>query len=135
MTLPSGSSQTRRLRLFFIFLSKMVLACCVDGCRSIKQPSLRISFHRFPMEDPERLRQWLFMLNMDLNTPFHALSKFFVCQNHFQAKDYYNTLRPKCRRRLLKTKAIPTRLIRKPPCSEFSEPTDAYGNGLVSLPP
>uniref|UniRef100_A0A3Q2ZYZ1 THAP-type domain-containing protein n=1 Tax=Kryptolebias marmoratus TaxID=37003 RepID=A0A3Q2ZYZ1_KRYMA len=110
----------------------MVPACCVDGCRTIKRP--RIVFHRFPLGEPVRLRQWLFRLNMDINTPFRALGKLFVCQKHFQANDYYHTLKPRCRRRLLKSRAIPTQFIPEPALSEAAEHTGTCRSGTGKAP-
>uniref|UniRef100_A0A3B5BAK4 THAP domain-containing protein 1 n=1 Tax=Stegastes partitus TaxID=144197 RepID=A0A3B5BAK4_9TELE len=87
----------------------MVLKCCVDSCYSIKRPNL--SFHRFPLGDPERLRQWLLSLDMDVNTPLRLLSKLFVCQKHFQPDDYHSDppLQPSRRHRTLRTTAVPDR--------------------------
>lgn len=87
----------------------MVQACCVDSCLSIKRP--RCSFYEFPLDDPERLRQWLFSLDMDLDTPSHVLSELFVCQRHFQDSDYYDPSPPGSRRQCLKTRAVPTQFI------------------------
>uniref|UniRef100_A0A668TS56 THAP domain-containing protein 1 n=1 Tax=Oreochromis aureus TaxID=47969 RepID=A0A668TS56_OREAU len=66
----------------------MVHKCCVETCLTIKRPN--IVFHRFPLSDSEKLRQWLFTLNMDLKTPRYVLGKLFVCQKHFQPDDYYD---------------------------------------------
>lgn len=97
----------------------MVQTCCVDSCNITKRPN--VVFHRFPFGDPERLRQWLETLNMDVNTPLHALSKLFVCQKHFHPDDYYDVHQQLTRRaRLLKTTAVPTQLLHMP------DPTDTY---------
>lgn len=88
----------------------MVNRCCVDACNNTKQRN--IVFHRFPVVDPERLRQWLFALNMDVNTPLYVVSKLFVCQQHFEPDDYYDYHyspdQSSRRGRLLKTTAVPT---------------------------
>ncbi|XP_047465812.1 lethal(3)malignant brain tumor-like protein 2 isoform X2 [Mugil cephalus] len=85
----------------------MVLKCCVDACMCTKRPS--IIFHRFPLGDPEKVRQWLFSLNMSANTPPHILSRLYVCGNHFKAGDYRDALEPTSRRaHLLKTSAVPS---------------------------
>ncbi|XP_047234119.1 lethal(3)malignant brain tumor-like protein 2 isoform X3 [Girardinichthys multiradiatus] len=87
----------------------MANACCVDSCNSKRS---NVIFHRFPLGDPERLRQWLFTLNMDPNTPVHVLNRIFVCQKHFQLDDYQEThSHPSRRGRLLKATAVPTQLI------------------------
>ncbi|XP_032357541.1 lethal(3)malignant brain tumor-like protein 2 isoform X3 [Etheostoma spectabile] len=96
----------------------MVHKCCVDSCWNTKRPDL--VFHRFPLGDPHRLRQWLLALNMDVNTPLHVLNKRFVCQKHFDPDDYYDCLaEPTRRSRLLKSTAVPTHTseTRDPPAS------------------
>ncbi|XP_044034921.1 lethal(3)malignant brain tumor-like protein 2 isoform X2 [Siniperca chuatsi] len=99
----------------------MVHTCCVDACCTTKRPNL--VFHRFPLGDPERLRQWLFALSMDVSTPLHALSKLFVCQKHFQPDDYYDCSDlPSRRARLLKATAVPTQ-FRATHTSETGDPT------------
>lgn len=85
----------------------MVHTCCVDACCNTKRPNL--VFHRFPVGDQGRLWQWLFALNMDVNTPLHILNKLFVCQKHFQPDDYYDPSGvPSRRARLLRATAVPT---------------------------
>uniref|UniRef100_A0A8C4HMP9 THAP domain-containing protein 1 n=1 Tax=Dicentrarchus labrax TaxID=13489 RepID=A0A8C4HMP9_DICLA len=56
----------------------MVHRCCVDACSNTKRP--RLAFHRFPLVDPERLRQWLFNPHMGPNAR--------VCSDHFLDGDY-----------------------------------------------
>ncbi|XP_032430475.1 lethal(3)malignant brain tumor-like protein 2 isoform X3 [Xiphophorus hellerii] len=87
----------------------MPKTCCVDSCLSRRSDFI---YHRFPVSDPERLRQWLFTLGMDPNTPVHVVSKIFVCQKHFQPDDYLET--DSCVRRrgpLLKITAVPTECV------------------------
>uniref|UniRef100_A0A3Q3JLC5 THAP domain-containing protein 1 n=1 Tax=Monopterus albus TaxID=43700 RepID=A0A3Q3JLC5_MONAL len=99
----------------------MVHKCCVDSCWNTKRANL--TFHRFPLGDAERLRQWLFALNMDVKTPLHILSKLFVCQKHFQHDDYYDAAnQPSRRGRLLKPNAVPTQ-FRHTHTSETGGPT------------
>lgn len=100
----------------------MALRCCVDDCLTTKHPN--VIFHGFPLVDPERLRQWLLALDIDVNTPLHVLSKLFVCQKHFQLNDYYDYHYPDQtvrRGRLLKTTAVPTQLN----TSGTGDPTDS----------
>ncbi|XP_014862898.1 PREDICTED: lethal(3)malignant brain tumor-like protein 2 isoform X2 [Poecilia mexicana] len=87
----------------------MPKTCCVDSCLSRRSDFV---YHRFPLNDPERLRQWLFTLGMDPNTPVHVVSKMFVCQKHFQPDDYLET--DSCVRRrgpMLKITAVPTECV------------------------
>uniref|UniRef100_A0A4W6G0G9 L3MBTL histone methyl-lysine binding protein 2 n=1 Tax=Lates calcarifer TaxID=8187 RepID=A0A4W6G0G9_LATCA len=103
----------------------MVFTCCVETCWNTKRPGL--VFHRFPLGHPERLRRWLFALNMDVNTPLRVLNKLHVCQDHFQSEDYYDILDQKTRRaRILKTTAVPNQFIHT---LETGDPA----SGVVSL--
>lgn len=104
----------------------MVLKCCVDNCWNTKRPNL--AFHRFPLGDAERLRQWLFALNMDANTPPHVVDKLFVCQKHFQADDYCAADQQNRRGRFLRTNAVPSQFGHTRP----SEAGDAYLDVVVS---
>lgn len=84
----------------------MVNYCCVESCSS-KQ--IGITFHRLPMSNPERLRQWLFILNIDPKTPNHVLSKLVVCHKHFSDDDYVQADAFQSRRsHILKATAVPT---------------------------
>ncbi|XP_028263695.1 lethal(3)malignant brain tumor-like protein 2 isoform X3 [Parambassis ranga] len=101
----------------------MVHKCCVDSCYNVKRPNL--AFHRFPFCNPERLRQWLCTLNMDVNTPLHVLVKLFVCQKHFQPEDYCMMENSNRRGRLLKNTAVPTQFINAH-TSETDQHSDIY---------
>ncbi|XP_030610859.1 lethal(3)malignant brain tumor-like protein 2 isoform X3 [Archocentrus centrarchus] len=102
----------------------MVHKCCVDTCLAIKRPNL--VFHRFPLGDPDRLRQWLFTLSMDLKTPRYVLGKLFVCQKHFQPDDYHDVQSVTTRRgRLLKATAVPTQFTHSYTSSD-GDPTAAW---------
>lgn len=102
----------------------MVHKCCVETCLTIKRPN--IVFHRFPLSDPEKLRQWLFTLNMDPKTPRYVLGKLFVCQKHFQPDDYYDVQNlPSRRGRLLKPTAVPTQFTHAH-YSEEDHPTNVW---------
>lgn len=97
----------------------MVIRCCAHNCRTYKRPNL--VFHRFPLGDPNRLRQWLSGLNMDGNTPPHVLTNLFVCQKHFQPDDYHAGSDPSRPSRLLKSTAVPN-LSESPMSTAAGEP-------------
>lgn len=102
----------------------MVHKCCVETCLTIKRPN--IVFHRFPLSDQEKLRQWLFTLNMDPRTPRYVLGKLFVCQKHFQPDDYYDVQNlPSRRGRLLKPTAVPAQFTHAH-YSEEDHPTNIW---------
>ncbi|KAG8009002.1 Lethal(3)malignant brain tumor-like protein 2 [Nibea albiflora] len=118
------------------FFSRTKRFCSISCSRSYSSNSkkssilarLQLAFHRFPLADPERLRQWLCALNMDVNTPLHVVSKLFVCQKHFQPDDYHTAPhQPSRRGRILRTTAVPTR-FRQAHTSETGDPTASVGH-------
>ncbi|XP_050993318.1 zinc finger MYM-type protein 4 isoform X3 [Labeo rohita] len=74
----------------------MVLTCAYPGCRNLfKSVRLRAStqtgkltFHRFPTFEPDRLHLWLLALQMDINTPMRLLKVWRVCSEHFAPDDF-----------------------------------------------
>lgn len=74
----------------------MVLTCAYPGCRNLfKSVRLRAStqtrkltFHRFPTFEPDRLQLWLLALQMDINTPMRLLKVWRVCSEHFSPDDF-----------------------------------------------
>lgn len=74
----------------------MVLTCAYPGCRNLfKSVRLRAStqtgkltFHRFPTFEPDRLHLWLLALQMDINTPMRLLKVWRVCSEHFSPDDF-----------------------------------------------
>ncbi|KAI3365530.1 hypothetical protein L3Q82_010615, partial [Scortum barcoo] len=106
----------------------MVHKCCVPACGSTKRPDL--VFHRFPLVDAQRPRQWLCALGMDADTPLHTLAKLFVCQRHFRPSDYYDSSdQPSRRARLLKTSAVPAR------SGHACDPDDPSAAGVIHPEP
>ena len=55
--------------------------------------------------NPERLKLWLLALNLDINTPEHALICKRVCSDHFFDDDFKPTQEGD--RRFLKMSAVP----------------------------
>lgn len=104
----------------------MVVKCCVDSCSNHKRPNL--VFHRFPLGDPDRLRQWLLALTMDVNTPLHVVGKLFICQKHFLPENYHRSLDPSVRARLLKPTAVPTQFIH----TRLPDTGDSY-SGVIDM--
>ncbi|XP_016298822.1 zinc finger MYM-type protein 4-like isoform X2 [Sinocyclocheilus anshuiensis] len=74
----------------------MVLTCAYPGCRNLfKSVRLRASthtgkltFHRFPTFEPDRLHLWLLALQMDIDTPMRLLKVWRVCSEHFSPDDF-----------------------------------------------
>ncbi|XP_016111418.1 uncharacterized protein [Sinocyclocheilus grahami] len=73
----------------------MVISCAYPGCFNIKKPKRKFSpekkiltFHRFPIHNPERLKLWLLALHLDINTPEHTLIFKRVCSDHFFDHDF-----------------------------------------------
>uniref|UniRef100_A0A673FPI6 THAP domain-containing protein 1 n=1 Tax=Sinocyclocheilus rhinocerous TaxID=307959 RepID=A0A673FPI6_9TELE len=90
----------------------MVISCAYPGCFNIKKPKRKFSlgkkiltFHRFPIHNPERLKLWLLALHLDINTPEHALIFKRVCSDHFFFKPFKPSQQGN--RRFLKASAVP----------------------------
>lgn len=90
--------------------------CVAYGCtnRSDKAECQQknISFHRFPLKDSNRLRQWLINLQRD---NFEPSEHSVLCSEHFNAEDFeYYT--PSNKRRVLKPDTVPNKF-------SFSKPS------------
>lgn len=90
----------------------MVLTCAYPGCRNLfKSVRLRAStqtgkltFHRFPTYEPDRLHLWLLALQMDVTTPMRLLKVWRVCSEHFSPDDFKTISGNQV---LLKSSAVP----------------------------
>ena len=90
----------------------MVRVCAFPNCTNKMSPNTSRSFHRLPLLDRDTLKLWLVVLQMDANTPVHALrlADYRVCSDHFERDDY---CQPKKRRNpipkhfFLKKNAVP----------------------------
>lgn len=83
--------------------------CVAYGCtnRSDKADCVQknISFHRFPLKDSNRLKQWLVNLQRDNFEPNkHAV----LCSEHFNDEDFEN-ITPRNKRRILKPGTVPNK--------------------------
>lgn len=80
--------------------------CSAFGCtnNSLKESCKEkgISFHSFPLHDPERLQKWLINLR---RKDFVPGAYSYVCSEHFREEDYFRQMFTKTR--LLKKTAIP----------------------------
>ncbi|XP_051729200.1 zinc finger MYM-type protein 4-like isoform X5 [Ctenopharyngodon idella] len=89
----------------------MVRSCMYPGCLNLMKPKRFfpqgkiVTFHRFPVHNPERLKLWLLALHLDINTPEHSLTLKRVCSDHFFDDDFHNSEEGK--RRFLKASAVP----------------------------
>lgn len=83
--------------------------CVAYGCtnRSDKADCQQknISFHRFPLTDSNRLRQWLIMLKRE---NFEPNKHTLLCSEHFNLEDFEN-IAPANKRRSLKPDAVPSK--------------------------
>lgn len=79
--------------------------CSAYGCsNSGRKPDCigKISFHRFPINDPILLKKWMINIKRDFVPTKHSS----LCSLHFEDDCFvYN----KCGRRSLKTDALPTK--------------------------
>ncbi|XP_039515776.1 zinc finger protein OZF-like [Pimephales promelas] len=93
----------------------MVRSCIYPGCfrkhkvLRLREPSStgdgRLTFHQFPVNDPERLKLWLLAVRWDVKTPMEKIERSRLCSEHFSSEDY-ETEKGKPRR-LLKPSAVP----------------------------
>lgn len=88
----------------------MPQSCFVKTCRNKAKTGASLSFHRLPVREPERLKLWLFALNIDINTPQDELKKCMVCSEHFAPQDYTanGQVRTGGMHRFLTPTAVPT---------------------------
>ncbi len=96
----------------------MVFSCVYPGCFNKAKPSrLRartskgdapLTFHTFPVNDPERLKLWLLAVRWDVNTPLEKVYRRVMCSEHFRSEDYKGRMGQS--RRLLKS-AVPALLL------------------------
>ncbi len=78
----------------------MVLKCAFPGCLNRQKPkSVRksalptqrhksISFHSFPVNDPERLKLWLVAVHQDVDLPIRYIKQMMLCSEHFSPDDF-----------------------------------------------
>ncbi|XP_056624823.1 zinc finger protein 3 homolog isoform X2 [Triplophysa dalaica] len=99
----------------------MAISCAYPGCCNIKKPKRKFSlgkkivtFHRFPISNPERLKLWLLALLLDVNSPKHALIFKRVCSDHFIEDDFKPS--QKGNRRCLKASAVPNTVLKQTEC-------------------
>ncbi|XP_039995095.1 zinc finger protein 391-like [Xiphias gladius] len=85
-------------------------SCAVKTCGNKARTGSCLSFHRLPVREPERLRLWLFALDIDTNTPQPELKKYIVCSEHFAPEDYTANGQPRtgATHRFLTPTAVPT---------------------------
>lgn len=66
----------------------MVYTCIVKDCGNKPKTWSRVKFHVVPTNNTDRMKQWLFVLDIDPNTPVEMVRKMFVCSKHFLPEDY-----------------------------------------------
>lgn len=70
-----------------------------------------VSFHRLPFHDSQTLKQWLLILQIDVDTPINTLraKDYRVCSAHFDPEDLTQERRlsGETQRMRLKKNAIP----------------------------
>ncbi|XP_058251626.1 zinc finger protein 16-like isoform X1 [Hemibagrus wyckioides] len=95
----------------------MVRSCAYPRCENrFKAKRLRprgdmLTSHKFPSKNPDRLKQWLLALNMDINTPAASLQQKRVCSEHFVDDDYHPSEEGKLR--LLRSSSVPIAFLQR----------------------
>ncbi|XP_042632889.1 zinc finger MYM-type protein 4-like isoform X1 [Cyprinus carpio] len=110
----------------------MVFSCVYPGCFNIAKPlRLRartlkgdkpLSFHTFPINNPERLKLWLLAIRWDVNTPMEKVTRRVLCSEHFSSEDYQEE---KGKSRRLKSSAVPLPAVLFQPNEETVTEPDA----------
>uniref|UniRef100_A0A8C2EIR4 THAP-type domain-containing protein n=2 Tax=Cyprinus carpio TaxID=7962 RepID=A0A8C2EIR4_CYPCA len=97
----------------------MVRKCAFPGCpnreklTSKRKGALtlpqneRLTFHRFPSNDRERLNLWLLAVQRDVNLPINFVKHMKLCSEHFSPDDFKSVQQ----KRLLKSTAVPNLFI------------------------
>ncbi|XP_016310910.1 THAP domain-containing protein 4-like isoform X4 [Sinocyclocheilus anshuiensis] len=93
----------------------MVRMCAFPGCFNRQKavrlrprplsPEERLTFHRFPLNDPQRLRLWLLAVQRDTGLPVQSLDVLRLCSLHFSRDDFRSDKGNV--RRYLKSTAVP----------------------------
>ncbi|CAM4597167.1 unnamed protein product [Leuciscus chuanchicus] len=110
-TLASVDSQVAFKVSFLVETLATLLAGCFRKHKVLRlrePPSTgdgRLTFHQFPVNDPERLKLWLLAVRWDVKTPMAKIERSRLCSEHFSCEDYEPEKgKP---RRLLKSSAVP----------------------------
>ncbi|XP_049426085.1 uncharacterized protein LOC125884859 isoform X2 [Epinephelus fuscoguttatus] len=90
----------------------MVYTCIVKDCGNKPKTWSRVKFHVVPTNNKDRMKQWLFVLDIDPNTPVEMVRKMFVCSKHFLPEDYSERMERRSsgmvQTRFLRDTAIPS---------------------------
>ncbi|XP_073677020.1 THAP domain-containing protein 1-like [Garra rufa] len=98
----------------------MVRMCAFPGCFNRQKavrlrprplsPEERLTFHRFPLNDPERLKLWLLAVQRDACSPVQSLEVLRLCSQHFSKDDFKSD--EGNARRYLKSTAVPVLVLK-----------------------
>uniref|UniRef100_A0A672M2H2 THAP-type domain-containing protein n=1 Tax=Sinocyclocheilus grahami TaxID=75366 RepID=A0A672M2H2_SINGR len=81
----------------------------VISCAKFTLGKKIVTFHRFPIHNPDRLKLWLLTLHLDINT--HALVFKRVCSDHVFDYDFKPSQQGNCR--FLKASAVPNMFLKQ----------------------
>lgn len=105
----------------------MVRMCAFPGCFNRQKavrlrprpvsPEERLTFHRFPLNDPERLKLWLLAVHRDASLPVQSLDVLRLCSEHFSRDDFKSD--EGNARRYLKSTAVPVLFSRTEVCERI----------------
>uniref|UniRef100_A0A672MJB5 THAP-type domain-containing protein n=1 Tax=Sinocyclocheilus grahami TaxID=75366 RepID=A0A672MJB5_SINGR len=104
----------------------MVRMCAFPGCFNRQKavrlrprplsPEERLTFHRFPLNDPQRLRLWLLAVRRDTGLPVQSLDVLRLCSQHFSRDDFRSDKGSV--RRYLKSTAVPVWFFKTEVCED-----------------
>ena len=79
--------------------NKSKASCCVPGCKTtgyVDENSQPVTFHGLPLQDKDRLREWIVRIKRDVGPQFKVTKHTKICSRHFLPGDFRVT--PKGRR-------------------------------------
>ncbi|KAK6188535.1 hypothetical protein SNE40_004693 [Patella caerulea] len=66
-------------------------SCCCFGCFNVRQKGSGLSFHKFPLQNPELVNKWLIKISRE---NFSPSQHHVVCSDHFIKDDYIRGIHP-----------------------------------------
>ncbi len=66
----------------------MIGVCAFPGCLNQEKRLSEVTFHRLPLNGPERLQLWLLALHLDPNSSIESVHSLRVCSEHFPPADH-----------------------------------------------
>lgn len=88
--------------------NKSRITCCVPMCTTpgyVTEDGHEVTFHKLPLKDKDRLRDWIAKIRRDLGPCFSVTEHTRICSRHFKKSDFRTTYKGK---RYLNDNAVPS---------------------------